>query len=405
MSRPRNITLIVDSLGPGGAERVISTMGNYWARRGWRVVLLTMDPPGSPRFFYELDPAITHRHVRFEVKGVPGLLRRGRNIVRRQRVLRREILASAPDIVISFLTRPNIGTVLAARGMDAPIIISERCIPTLEPLPWAWRLLRRLTYRRADCMVAQTQRVLSYFPAAVQARACVIPNPVAVPEGCGRPPEDSGGRPQRRTLAMGRLGWEKRFDLLIAAFAQVAPRYRDWGLEIWGEGPDRACLEAQAASTGLGARIRLPGQTREPYRVMRQSDLFVLSSQFEGFPNVLCEAMACGLPVISFDCPCGPREIISDGLDGVLVPAGDVSALATAMSRLMGDGGQRARLGARAQEVRERYSLERIMALWEGLIDRLLEGRAEGRPRRSSAGAGSCAGPSRQSRPTARPLR
>jgi glycosyltransferase involved in cell wall biosynthesis len=404
MSRPRNVTLIVDSLGPGGAERVISTMGNYWARRGWRVVLLTMEPPGSPPF-YELDPAIIHRHVHFEVKGLPGLLRRGQNIVRRHRMLRREILASAPDIVISFLTMPNIGTVLAARGMDAPIIISERCIPTLEPLPWAWRLLRRLTYRRADCLVAQTQRVLSYFAAAVQARACVIPNPVAVPEATDSSSEARERRAERRVLAMGRLGCEKGFDSSIAAFAQVARRHPDWTLEIWGEGPERARLEAQAAATGLGSRIRLPGQTREPYRVMRQSDLFVLSSQFEGFPNVLCEAMACGLPVISFDCPCGPREIISDGLDGVLVPAGDASALATAMSRLMGDGRQRARLGARAQEVRERYSLERIMALWESLIDRLLEGRAEGRRRRSSAGAGSCAGPSRQSRPTARPLR
>ena len=128
MSRPRNVTLIVHSLGPGGAERVISTMGNYWARRGWRVVLLTMDPPGCPHF-YELDPAIIHRHVHFEVEGVPGLLRPGQNIVRRHRMLRREILASVPDVVISFLTMPNIGTVLAARGMDAPIIISERCIP------------------------------------------------------------------------------------------------------------------------------------------------------------------------------------------------------------------------------------------------------------------------------------
>ena len=101
-------------------------------------------------------------------------------------------------------------------------------------------------------MVAQTQRVLSHFAAAVQARACVIPNPVAVPEATDSSSEARERRAERRVLAMGRLGWEKRFDLLITAFAQVAPRHPGWGLEIWGEGPDRACLEAQAASTGLG---------------------------------------------------------------------------------------------------------------------------------------------------------
>ncbi len=287
-------------------------------------------------------------------------------------MLRREILASSPDVVISFLTTLNIRTLLATRGTEAPVIISERTNPNLEPLPWAWRVLRRFTYPMADCLVAPTQRALSFFPAAVQRLGCVIPNPVAVPQGTDCSLEAGGGRAERRVLAMGRLGWEKGFDSSIAAFAQAARRHPDWRLEIWGEGPERARLEAQAAGTGLGSRIRLPGPTHEAYQVMSQSDLFVLSSQFEGFPNVLCEAMACGLPVISFDCPSGPREIISNNLDGVLVPAGNVPALAAAMDRLMGDGGQRARLGAAAKKVRQRYGLEGIMSLWEGLIDRLL---------------------------------
>ena len=357
------LTLVIYSMGCGGAERVLATMANHWAEAGRDVTLLTLTDGDVPDF-YEIHPAV--RRVRLGIVGVsPGPIRGLVNNLGRIAALRRGIRGTDPGAVISFMSRTNVLVLLACVGMRVPVIVSERCDPSRLGIGRAWRVLRRSLYPLASSVVVQTESLRAYFGPDVSRRARVIPNavgPVAKIEG------DGEGRGRRVVVSAGRLDPQKGFDLLIRAFATIAPDHPDWTLVIWGEGPSRADLEALRDRLGLEGRVHLPGVTKSLGSEFLASGLYVLSSRYEGFPNVLCEAMARGLPVVSFDCPSGPREIIRDGEDGVLVPPEDVSALAKALGRLMGDEGGRRRLSVRAPEVVERFSIGRVMDLWDEAI-------------------------------------
>jgi glycosyltransferase involved in cell wall biosynthesis len=169
---------------------------------------------------------------------------------------------------------------------------------------------------------------------------------------------------------MGRLNPQKGFDLLLQAFARCAEKHADWSLMILGEGDERPRLEAMASDLGIKDRVTMPGLVKDPLRILRGTDLFVLSSRYEGFPMALVEAMACKLPVISTDCPSGPRDIVRDGVNAILVPPNDVNALAGAMDRLMANQAERQRLGANAVQVIERFSVEKVMNIWDNLLSR-----------------------------------
>jgi glycosyltransferase involved in cell wall biosynthesis len=162
---------------------------------------------------------------------------------------------------------------------------------------------------------------------------------------------------------------EKGFDLLLRAFTQCAEAHQDWTLDIFGEGSERARLLALANELRVADRVRLPGAVKDPEKMLRQADFFVLSSRYEGFPMALLEAMACGLPVVSFDCHSGPREMIQNGVNGLLVPPNDVNALAKAMAHLMGNADERKRLGERATAVSEKFSLAKVTQMWRSLLE------------------------------------
>ena len=340
-----HVTLVIYSLRGGGAERVMSIMANHWAERGWKVTLLTYDD-GAEAPAYRLSAAVDHRCL--DIEGASsGVMQAVRSNVRRLVVLRRAIKDSAPDVVVSFLDVVNVRSILATFGLGVPVVVSEHSDPSRHRIGAVWQALRKWSYRYAASVVVLTPDALGYFPNAIRRKGAVIPNPLEVDVGADLVPV--GGR-RKTVVSVGRLAEEKGFDRLITAFSMVAAKHREWSLTIWGEGEGRQSLEAVRDRLGLRGRVALPGWTREPFKELSVAGLFVMSSRYEGFSNALCEAMACGAPVVSFDCQ-GPRHIVRDGHDGVLVPEGDVDKLAAAMDRLMADPAERDRLAANGVQV------------------------------------------------------
>ena len=366
------IALVISALSAGGAERVIVTLANSWAARGWRVTLITFEPAGTTPY-YAVDPRVALRQLGIASAGSP-LWRAIRQNLRRIRALRQTLCAADPDLAIAFLAKINVLTVLASRGLGFPVVVSERNNPERQRFRGIWSWLRQRLYGTAYCVVTPSRGVLASFSGAVRERGRVIPNPVDL----ARPARAQRG--SGRLVAVGRLVHQKGFDLLLQAFARIAPEHPDWTLTIWGEGEERATLEALRTELGLARRVRLPGVTERPGQWVGAADVFVLSSRYESFGNVITEAMAAGLPVVAFDCPWGPGDILRDGEDGLLVPPEDVDALAAAVRRLILDADLRARLGAAAALNVRRFAREAILAQWDALVAEATGARETTRP-------------------------
>jgi len=364
------ITLVIPSLERGGAERVMSILASAWSEQGREVTLLTLNRGAGTA--YPLHAAVRLKNLDFPIDPARTVLGRVIRQFPRILALRRAIRGSCPDVVVCFLETTSVLALVATRGLAIPVIVSERVDPRIHKIGSMWRFGRQITYRWADALVCQTASTLSCFQRSIRVEAYVIPNPIEAPPGSLGLRQSGGGRqPGHRMVAMGRLVPQKGFDLLLEAYGRVAPKHPDWSVTILGQGPLRDELVTRSQAMNLAERVHFPGEVSDPFAVLRSADLFVLSSRYEGFPNALCEAMACGLAVISFDCPAGPAEIIRHGLDGILVPPEDVAALASALDRLMNDANERRRLSARAPEVLSRFNLDKVLLLWEQVFTKV----------------------------------
>ncbi|MGD9804034.1 MAG: DUF2334 domain-containing protein [Hyphomicrobiaceae bacterium] len=359
-SRPKCVTFIIPEMTPGGAERVMAIMANHWASLGWTVSIITIAAKTS------MDYRLDHRIIRISLNlggdartTLTGLA----NNVHRAVALRRAINETRPDAVISFMVSANIVTLLATRFTGIPVIIAEHTVPEISPRGRMWHLLRRGLYPFADRLVVLTREAADFFWSSMQPRISVVPNPVRKLSRT-----ESGATLHIRQpfiLTVGRLEAVKQLDHTLRAFAAISDRFPEWQLVMVGSGSLRDSLEQLSRELGIADRVEWPGFAESPEDYMRQAELFVMSSHHEGFPCALQEAMACGLPVLSYDCPGGIREIVRDGIDGRLVRSGDVDALAEAMADLLATPQKRARFGQAALAVRERYSIDHIMNIWE----------------------------------------
>lgn len=330
------IVLFLNGLGGGGAERVMVTLANAFANRGHEVTMVLI----YPRHTYknELDPKVELVDLNAPRLAVGGL--------RFARFLR----ARCPDAVLSTLTRINGWAVIAHRlaRSHAHIVIREATTPTLEIARQRTQKDRlnqqviKYLYPKTDAVVAPSrgvaQDILRFAP-NLSGRIQVIYNPVIdehLYRLCQEPVEHPwfSSKAAPVVLAVGRLIWDKGFDVLIQAVAKVR-QVRNANLVILGEGEERSDLESRVYQLGLTNSVWMPGFEQNPYKYMRRSDVFVLSSRREGLPNALIQAVACGCPVVSTACPSGPDEILNGGKFGELVPVDDVEAMAGAILRVL----------------------------------------------------------------------
>lgn len=363
----RNLTLVVHALHGGGAERVAAAMANLWTAQGDRVTLVTLDTVASDT--YPVSPHVERVGLGL-MRHSPHAWHAGWNNAQRIRGVRHALRAAGSDCIVSVTDRMNVLVLLASRGLDSPVIIAEHSDPRHQPLGEIWERLRRWSYPRCTAAVALTDTVAQHLRTLVDQRPVyVIPNGIAAPSTTV---ENVGDHDQRTIVAMGRLSPEKGFDLLVEAFARLTPQPNPWRLQIAGEGVERAALEQLIERRGLSQRVQLVGWVDDPARFLSRAALFVMSSRYEGFPMSLLEAMACGVPAVSFDCDSGPRAIIRPEVDGLLVPPGDTLALAQAIERLMSDPAARHRMGERAREVVQRFSMARFAQSWNEVVDACL---------------------------------
>nr|WP_315845760.1 glycosyltransferase family 4 protein [uncultured Achromobacter sp.] len=373
--RALRVLLFIHSLHGGGAERVAADLSAHWAQMGREVMVVTQASADGD--VYALHPDV--RREVLHTAGEGGGLRGIWSNVQRVRALRRVIKAFRPDIVLGMMTTASVLSVLASAGLGCRVIATEHTHPPSQTLSGLWLRLRRLTYPRAARVVALTRGTADWIEQHVPgSRLAVIPNAVHWPLPRAEPllaPVSGDGR--KRLLAVGRLHADKGFDLLIQAFATLAPSHPDWDLVILGEGDERAALEAQVDQAGLASRVSMPGRAGNVGDWYQSADLYVLTSRFEGLSNTLLESMASGLAAVSFDCDTGPREIVREGIDGVLVrPNGDVPALSKALADVMGNDAARQRMAQAATDVRDRFSAARVLQQWQELFDGV---RATGR--------------------------
>mgnify|MGYP003385838433 CR=1 FL=1 len=363
--RPTRLAFILPGLVAGGAERVVSSLANFWAEHDHEVAIITFESRET-KPFYTIDS-----RIKLICLGIPtGMSSRWQSlelIWRRIRDLRIALRALNPEVIVSFLTRVNVITLAASRGLGIPVIISERNNPENQRASVVWSWARALFYPTAFAFVTMTARALSFYPEAQRPRARLIPNPITVPK------ISLAHRSGRTLTAVGRLVPQKGFDLLLRAFAAVASEFSEWNLVIWGEGELRSDLEAQRDRLGFKERVKFPGLTKSPGVWIETADVFVLSSRFEGWANVLAEALGAGLPIVAFDCAYGPAEMIEDGVSGVLVAREDVGALAAALRSVLGSSSLREKLGVAAAERAKQFTVPAIAQRWEELFIEALE--------------------------------
>jgi len=361
-SKNKAVAIVIEGLRNGGSERVASILANSWASQGRPVDVITMS--GVEDDFFQLDPAVQRNVIRGRKNAISFW--QGLKInIHRIRSFRQALTRSQASTVISFNLVVNILVILAGTGLGRRIIISERTDPNRQDMGRVWALLRKLLYHRAHTVTANSRHAIqvmaSYVP---RHRLSLIPNPVKQQKNTVAM-EDK----EKSILMVGRMVPLKRQSLALEAFALSGDQKRDWKLVFVGDGPDRAGLEDTARKLDIANQVIFAGNVEDPGSYYKAASIFLLTSSHEGLSNALLEAMSWQIPSIVSDGLPGALEYVEEARTGLVFRAGDSTHLAQRLEQLMTNFDMRKQLGSAARQRIKELKIDRILALWERMIE------------------------------------
>lgn len=349
----------------GGVERMSIALMNEMVLRQHEVELMSLDPVTATTF-YPLAHEV--RWTRIPI-GDPGRRANPPEVIGRLSAMRKVVDRFRPHVAIGFQQGAFVSVAAASAGKGIPLIAAERNAPQrFEHLKDGHgRTFQYLSFRLAKVVTVQFDGYREHYPIPVQRKIVSIPNPVSPSASLSDPVACE--RARKILLCVGRLSYQKNQRVLVEAFSLLASQFPDWDLVLVGEGEDRPALEAMIRSLDLSERVRLEGAQADVSSYYQAAQLFCLPSRWEGFPNVLAEAMACGLPSVGFADCAGTNVLIAPGQSGLLAgPAGTARALAEPLASLMSDPSRRKTMGAHARSMISQYEPRRVFDRWEALF-------------------------------------
>lgn len=355
------VVFFITCLGGGGAERVLCNLASFLAEKGHNIVI-TVLRGNDKQYSVNGNVKIKYLQSNYYLEKKHGIFSHIKEFMIARSFLKR---LEKDDLLVTFLELPMALSLLLRNSFKSKLIICERNNPLFYSK--GYQLVFQHFAKRANACVCQTSVIASWYKPKLNERAYlkVIPNAVSSSLLAVEPSKGEA----KTIVTVGRLSQQKNQEMLIRAFAKIASQYQDYKLYIYGEGPLRTYLEGLTENLGMSDRILLPGFKADIVELLNETGIFVLTSNHEGMPNVLEEAMVMGLPCISTDCGGGgARELISDGINGVLIAKNDVEALVIAMSKLIENREFARELGCNAIKLRSELNPNTIHSTWESFF-------------------------------------
>jgi glycosyltransferase involved in cell wall biosynthesis len=344
----------------GGIERVVSQKANFLAKEHHVYILTTKQP--QKEYFFPLDSKI--EHIDFSDIAKP------KNIIFQRAVFKKAIKDIDPDIII------------AVTGKESLLLpLWDRKIPKIKEMHFS-KAFRKIQHQNASPLKHLFLKAIGYLEFQLfrlydvvtpltyeDAKEWGLDNAEVVYNFVTIDPKEVSKLDTKEVISVGRLDYQKGYDLLLKAWKRVCDANSEWRLSIYGDGRDREYLKSLAKELGIIDRVSFKGSVKDIEKAYQKSSIYVMSSRHEGFPLVLPEALSCGLPIVSFDCPCGPKEIIEDGKCGFLVPSGDIDALAERLLLLIEDTRLREEMAKEAKIRSKKFAKEQVLRRWTEVFE------------------------------------